>query len=153
MENSTIAPERVFSCISRSFILEMYSTDMESDRPPLSFRIKMEYSGGKKNRTVTHSSQKCCKYKILRQLLVLQVVKIILCNYSCKFKCFPGQLYFLESHQASSCLKYLFHFYGFFPCTYITPHQTFSSVTSTSPEVFSLSFPLQVKYMQWSVSH
>jgi len=44
-KNSTTASQRVLSCISRCFILEMYSTDIKSDRSSLSFRIKVKYPG------------------------------------------------------------------------------------------------------------
>lgn len=106
MVNSTIAPERFFSCISRSFNLEMYSTDMESDRPPLRFRIKMEHS----EEGVTHFTQNCCKYKILRQLLVPEVEKTILRKYLHKFKCIPGQFIFLGKTSSLFPLSVLLPF-------------------------------------------
>lgn len=123
----------------------MYSTDTESGRHPLSFRIKKRnIFKTYKQTNANQKTQTCCKYKILRQLLVLEIKKDIPCNYSCKFQV---SSHFLERCQSSSHLQYLSHFYWFFSCTYITPHQTFS-VTNTCPEVFSFSFSLQVKSVE-----
>lgn len=44
-----------------------------------------------RKKRATYFSQNCQKDKILRQLQDLEVEKTILCNYSCKFKCIPGQ--------------------------------------------------------------